>query len=114
MGTRKLSDGQSVKVTAPAGGVTANTFYRIDGFMGHVFQDADAGDECILDVSLCEVETDQALSTDTFAVGEAIYWDDTAKKFTTTVGSNYLYGKATEAKASGTGVAWIKRTTLDS
>jgi len=109
-----MSDGQSVVVTAPSGGVTANTFYKISGFLGVCFQDADEGDSCVLDLSLCEVETDQALSTDTFSVGSKVYWDDSAKKFTTTSTSNFLFGMATAAKASGTGVATIKRTTLDS
>lgn len=110
--TRKTSDGQSVVVTAPSGGVEANRFYLISGFFGWVFQDADAGEDCVLDQTLCEYETDEALSTDVISLGDAIYWDDSAKNFTTTVGSNTLVGKATSAKASGSTVMTIKRTAL--
>jgi predicted RecA/RadA family phage recombinase len=39
-----------------------------------------------------------AVTADTASVGAAIYWDDTAKKATTTVGSNIKIGVAVGAK----------------
>ncbi len=43
-----------------------------------------------------------AKSTDTFAIGEKLYWDATNLYVTVTSSSNTLIGNATEAKASGT------------
>lgn len=56
-----------------------------------------------------ESEIDAA-TTDTGAawlVGDQIYWDDAAKKFTKTVGANTLVGYALEAKASGDAVSGL-------
>lgn len=41
------------------------------------------------------------LSTDTGAVGAKVYWDNTNKRLTTTVGSNTLVGALVAAKANG-------------
>jgi predicted RecA/RadA family phage recombinase len=38
-----------------------------------------------------------------WTVGQKIYWDDTAKNFTSTVGANTLVGAAFEAVAGGAG-----------
>jgi hypothetical protein len=112
--TRKVSDGQSVVVTVPAGGVTVNNFYKISGFHGIAFETKAENEEVALDISLCEYETDKFLSTDVVSVGDKVYWDDSAKNFTTVVGSNTLIGKATTAKIATSTVCNIKRTTLDS
>ena len=51
-----------------------------------------------------------AAVTDTGAawvLGDKIYWDDTAKKFTKTSTSNTLCGYALEAKASGDAVSGL-------
>lgn len=42
-----------------------------------------------------------ALSTDTFSVGDLVYWDDTNKRCTSTATSNSLIGAALAAKGSG-------------
>jgi len=42
-----------------------------------------------------------ALNTDTGAVGVKVYWDNTNKRITTTVGSNTLVGVLAGAKANG-------------
>lgn len=42
-----------------------------------------------------------ALSTDTFAVGAKVYWDNTNKRCTSTASGNTLIGAATAVKASG-------------
>lgn len=41
------------------------------------------------------------VGTEAWAVGDVIYWDDAAKKFTTTSTSNSDVGRATLAKSSG-------------
>lgn len=42
-----------------------------------------------------------AVTADTFAQGAKVYWDDTAKKCTSTPTSNTLVGAAALAKANG-------------
>lgn len=42
-----------------------------------------------------------AVTADTAAQGAKIYWDNTARKVTTTATNNTLVGCATEAKANG-------------
>lgn len=42
-----------------------------------------------------------AVTANTFAVGAAVYWDNTAKNCTSTVGSNTKIGVATLAKING-------------
>src|SRR6266487_2669432 len=51
----------------------------------------------------CEVEGvyDLAKDASTFAQGDLAYWDDTAKKVTSTVGSNLLIGAVEVAAATG-------------
>ena len=44
---------------------------------------------------------DHAKATGAVTVGQKLYWDDTNKVFTTTVGTNTLQGVAVQAAASG-------------
>lgn len=44
----------------------------------------------------------------TIAAGDLIYWDNTAKNVTKTVGSNTKIGYATEAAASGAATARVR------
>jgi len=112
--TRKLSDGKAVVVVAPSGGVTQGVWYDISGFMGLCTADALATYDTSLEVALYEYETTQVHTGDTFAVGDAVYWDATADEFTSTVGTNHLIGKATAVKGASDTVLTFKRTTLDS
>lgn len=112
--TRKISDGKAVKVEAPVGGLEAGIWYDIDNFIGLCTADADAGDDSSLEVALYEYESTQLHTGDTFAVGDAVYWDSTADEFTSTVGTNHLIGQATEVTGAGGTVVTFKRTTLDS
>lgn len=43
-----------------------------------------------------------------WVVGDKLYWDDTAKKFTTTSAGNTLAGVATVAAASGDATGYIR------
>ena len=49
-----------------------------------------------------------ANTTDTTTVGALLYWDDTNKRLTTTVGTNKLVGVALNAKTNGQTVVSIK------
>ena len=57
----------------------------------------------------CEVEGvyDLAKDASTFAQGDLAYWDDTAKKVTSTVGSNLLIGAVEVAAATGVAVVRV-------
>lgn len=48
-----------------------------------------------------------AVTADTAAQGAKIYWDNTARKLTTTATNNTLVGCVTEAKANGDTVARV-------
>lgn len=50
------------------------------------------------------------LSAQAWTVGAKVYWDDTAKLCTTTVGSNTLIGYAVLAAANPSGVGRVKLT----
>lgn len=49
-----------------------------------------------------------ALNTDTGSVGTKVYWDNTNKRITTTVGSNTLVGVLAGAKANGDTTARVR------
>ena len=57
----------------------------------------------------CQVEGvyDLAKDASTFAQGDLAYWDDTAKKVTSTVGSNLLIGAVEVAAATGVAVVRV-------
>ncbi len=57
----------------------------------------------------CEVEGvyDLAKDASTFAQGDLAYWDDSAKKVTSTVGSNLLIGAVEVAAATGASVVRV-------
>ena len=70
----KISDGKSVRVTATEA-TEPSKFYEFDNFLGAVFQEAEEGDEVILNIEQAEYETDQ-LGDGAFAVGTQIYFAD--------------------------------------
>ena len=48
------------------------------------------------------------VSTDTFAIGAAVYWNDTTKLATSTVGSNQKVGVAVAAAANPSGTVAVR------
>jgi hypothetical protein len=73
----KISDGKSVVVTAPGGGVVGGKFYEVDGFLGCAFTDRYASEKVALN-----------------------------SHFTTTAATNRLAGIVTVAKDAGN-VIWF-------
>ncbi|HBG7675671.1 TPA: DUF2190 family protein [Clostridioides difficile] len=103
----KISDGKSVRVILSDGESTkTQQFYLINGFFGVAMQDGEKGDEVTLQIEQAEYETDNIVTSETFEAGELIYWDNTAKKFTTTSTSNRLVGRVTDGKDSNN-VIWF-------
>ncbi|RXM79585.1 hypothetical protein DP144_01905 [Clostridium tetani] len=107
----KISDGKSVKVTVPENtSIKAQQFYLLDGFFGIAMESiitvSGETEELTLSIEQAEYETDNIVTTESFKVGELIYWNSTSKKFTTTKGENRLVGKVTVAKDSNN-VIWF-------
>lgn len=108
MSSRKSRDGKSVVVVAPSGGVSEGEFYLIDGIFGLAMSDADEGDNVALNIEFCHYETNAILTTDAFAKGDKIYWDDTNSRFTTIGASGLPFvGIVTTAKDSDNVIEFI-------
>ncbi|MYL45048.1 DUF2190 family protein [Virgibacillus halodenitrificans] len=111
----KVSDGKSVRVTVPENTtVAAQSFYLIDGFFGVAMQSAVTGagetEEIILNIEQAEYETDQISTSQAFAVGTPVYFNDSTKKLTETAGAdpdaNRLVGRVTASKDANN-VIWF-------
>lgn len=107
----KISDGKSVKVVVPENTtIEAQQFYLLGGFFGVAAQAVTTGEgqtnEITLTIEQAEYETDNIVTTEAFNQGDKIYWDDTAKKFTVTAGTNRLVGRVTQPKDSNN-VIWF-------
>ncbi len=108
---RKVSDGMSVRVTVPENTtVEQGAFALLDGFLGLAVQKIVTGagetKNLVLNIEPGEYETSQINTTQDFAVGTKIYWDDTEKEFTETP-TPVLAGVVTVAKDAG-GVIWFR------
>jgi predicted RecA/RadA family phage recombinase len=96
-------DGDSL--TLAADGATARvggTPYLVGSFFGLAIADADANTDYVLKTR--GVFSGQPKATGgAWTIGQLIYWDDTAKKFTHTsaTGANKQVGAAVTAQASG-------------
>jgi len=107
----KVSDGKSVKVTAPEGGVDSQKFYYLGGFLGAAFANADEGQEVALNIELAEYETDQIDEEDDFDLGTPIFWDVDNKRFTETP-TEVFAGQVTSAKDDNNVIWFILRPWL--
>lgn len=87
----------TLEMTAPSGGVVSGTAYLIGSIFGVAVADAAEGDPFSLKVQgEFTLPKNNAEAT---TQGQALYWDDTGKKLTTTAGSNKIVGAATVAHA---------------
>lgn len=110
--TAKVSDGKSVRVTVPENTVIeAGKFYLLDGFLGCAFQSVTTGAgetaEVVLNIEQAEYETDQIDTSQTFAKGTLIYWDEANKRFTEDSEGNRLAGRVTQAKDANNVICFI-------
>jgi hypothetical protein len=99
----KVSDGKSVRVVVPQNTtIVAENFYLINTYFGVAKQSVTTGAgetaEIVLDIEQAEYETDNIVTGESYPIGAALYWDDTAKKFTVTSTSNLLVGRVSSAK----------------
>ena len=99
------NDADAIDFTAPVGGVVGGAGYLLGVLFGVVRATAAAGAAAILDTE--GVFTLPKAATITPAPGAALYWDDTAKNVTTTVGSNVKIGCHVGLVAAGSGDATL-------
>lgn len=96
---RLVSKANSIKVTVPDGvAVEKGSFVALGGVVGLALQSVDVGAtdrDIVLDITQGIYETSQINSNATFTVGSKLFWDNTAKVFTTTE-TNTLVGVITE------------------
>jgi hypothetical protein len=110
---RKISDGQSVRVTAGAGvNLVQGNFYVIQGHLGMAAQAlpalaVPAARPAILTVEKCEYETSQVNAGAVFAnVGDRVYFDPAAQEFTDVALGNMFAGFITSPRDVN-GVIWL-------
>lgn len=97
----RVCNGDVLDFTAPSGGVTSGVAVKIGALIAIAVITAAQGEaatghtEGVFDHAAATHATDQA-----WAVGDVIYWDDTAKVFTKTSSGNTKAGYAVAVKAS--------------
>ncbi len=96
-----LQPGDSLTLVAPAGGVVSGTAYKIGSLVVIATVTAAAGAAFV--GKSTGVFSYAKPGSQAWTIGLKIYWDDTAKNFTSTVGTNTLVGVAVEAVGAGAG-----------
>lgn len=107
----KVSDGKSVRVVVPENTtVIGEEPTLLGGFFGFPVQSvttaAGQTSEVIMNIAQEEFETDKVVVADSFPGGALVYWDDTAKKLTTTAATNRKVGRVTAPKDANN-VIWF-------
>ena len=92
--------GEDVDVVTPSGGMTAGLAYLIGVMFGFANLKTAAGAPNVLSRKGIYKTVPKATGA-AWAQGALLYWDDTAKNFTTTAGSNKKVGAAAVAALSG-------------
>lgn len=100
-----IQDGDVLTVAAPYD-VASGAGMQVGSFFGVASAAALSG--ATVEMSLEGVYELTALGTDTGSVGTIVYWDNTNKRITTTVGSNLKVGALTVAKTNGQTTAVVR------
>jgi predicted RecA/RadA family phage recombinase len=95
-----VQPGNVLTMIAPAGGVVSGGAYMIGSIFGVANGDAAATKE--FEMSVNGVYELPKVSTEVWARGDRIYWDNTAAKLTKVATGNVFVGVATEAAANPT------------
>lgn len=94
----KISNADVLDVTAPSGGTVSGRGVKIGALFGIAVTSNVAGDTVAVHTEGVFDHTKEAAgSGQAFAVGDAVYWDDTAKQMTKTTTSNTKVGYAAAA-----------------
>lgn len=102
MATTYIQPGDVMTFTAPTGGVTKDAPVLIGGLLVIPQNTVAAGST--FDGYATGVHAVTKADSQAWTSGAVVYWDDTAKVFTTTAGTNKLVGCAAEAVASTAGL----------
>lgn len=100
-----VQPGDAIDFVAPSGGVVGGAGFLLGVLFGVVRHSAAQGVQSILDTR--GVFTLPKAATQTPAPGAALYWDDSAKNVTTTVGSNVKIGVHIGLAAAGSADATL-------
>lgn len=102
----KVSDGKSIVVTAPAGGVTKDTPVEVTNIFGFPDADAAVGEEVSLSIGQEEREIDFPGAAAAWDEGDPVYWTGTV--FTQTATGNRYVGRVTRGAPITTGgIGWM-------
>ncbi len=93
-----LNSGESIGVTAPAGGVGSGDGVLVGSLFGIAMFAADAGQTVVIKTTGVYM---LPKATGAVAAGAKIFWDDSAGNVTTTATDNHLIGAAVTAQESG-------------
>lgn len=102
MGTKFIQQGKVMTYPAPTGGVTKDVPLLIGSLL--VIPRTTAAATVLFDGDVEGVYSVTKADSQAWTAGVKVYWDDTAKNFTTTVGTNVLVGTAAEAVAATAGL----------
>jgi predicted RecA/RadA family phage recombinase len=97
-----IAAGDVLTLTAPTGGVVAGTAYLIGGMV--VIAQETVAKTLPFDGYVTGVHSVTKADSQAWTEGAVIYWDNSAKNFTTTTTSNFRAGIAVEAVASTGGL----------
>jgi predicted RecA/RadA family phage recombinase len=101
-----VGPGEVLELTAPSGGVVAGTAYLIGSLV--VVATVTAAEGAKFSALAQGVVTHAKVSAQAWTEGAKIYWDNTAKNFTTTASGNTLAGVAAAAAANPTATGTIR------
>ena len=93
-----IQKGNTITLTAPAGGVTSGGGVLVGSLFG--IAAGDAVENAGVEVQTCGV-FELPKATGAITQGAKVYWNNTNKNVTTTASGNTLIGAATVAAASG-------------
>lgn len=101
-----IAEGATVTAPAPAAGTISGNAYLLGTLIGIASTTQPVGTPTAF--SLVGVFEVPKVSAEAWTIGAAIYWDDTAKKFTSVVGTNTLAGNAWAAAANPSAVGRVR------
>lgn len=96
-----VQPGEKYDFTVAGTAVTAGQGLKVGALVGVIQNSAAVGERAVL--VLVGVFDVAKPGSQAWTVGAKIYWDDTAKNFTTTVGTNTFVGHAWAAVGAGAG-----------
>lgn len=97
--TNYIQEGEVLEAVAPSGGVVSGTAYLFGVMVGVACVSAAVGESFSL--ALEGVFELPKATGQAWSLGAKLYWDDTAKNFTTTSSGNTAAGNVAKAALSG-------------